>query len=120
MAKHGREHLYLHLVLEPVGLPPSEQTVFLSPPRFLALPRGRPQVTVHAVSPTEFAVSLRSSVFLHAVELDLPGLAHALSDNYFDLHPGVTKIVRLSVRKKTTVRVVRARLRHQSLVDVCG
>jgi beta-mannosidase len=120
MARHGRDNLLLRLLLETAGQPTSEQSVFLSSPRFLNLPRGRAQVSARAVSPTEFELTLQAPVFLHAVELDFSRGMHEFSDNYFDLHPGVARSVRLTLPRASTAKAVLAGLRHQSLVDVCA
>ncbi len=119
IATHGRDNLYVRLALVIGGKTVSEQTVFLSPPRFLALAHGRPTVTARRLSPTTIALTFRSRVFLHAVELEWPGEPTFTSDNYFDLHPGVAKIVRVSLSRPTPTRVLLSRLRLRSLVDVC-
>ncbi|HEX2862703.1 MAG TPA: glycoside hydrolase family 2 protein, partial [Lacunisphaera sp.] len=117
MSAHGRDRLYLRLWLTLGGRIASEQTVFLSPPRFLDLPRAKPRVAVRAAGPGEVDIILRSPAFLHAVTVDIPGMRHQASDNYFDLHPGVARTVRVTLARPLSVRAVRARLRLRSLVD---
>jgi beta-mannosidase len=119
LAQHSRDRIYLRIGLEIDRKTVSEQTVFFSPPRFLELPRGRTRMTARVLSPTLIELKLRSPVFLHAVEIDFPGLSHQVSDNYFDLYPGVVKTVQMTVTKRIASRTLLARLRTRSLVDVC-
>ena len=51
MAKHGRDNLYLRIALEIGGVRVSEDTVFLAPPRFLALPKAKTAVAIKMLSP---------------------------------------------------------------------
>jgi len=117
MAKHGRDNLYLRLGLEVARKTVSEQTVFLSPPRFLDLPRGTARVTARSLTANEFELTFRSPVLLHAVAFELPGLVHTATDNYFDLHPGIAKIIRLTLSHRITAEKILARLRTRSLID---
>jgi beta-mannosidase len=118
-AKHGRDQIYVRIWLEIGHQTVSEQTLFLSPPRFIELPRGRARVIARTISSTEIELRLNSPVFLHAFELNLTGLSHQISDNYFDLYPGVVKTVRVILDKKIKPMALLSRLQMRSLVDVC-
>jgi beta-mannosidase len=95
----------------------SQQTVFLTPPRFVALPRGEARVRVRLRTPTEAVCTFRSSAFLHAVALDVESHEFQANDNFFDLYPGEAKEVTLVLKRATTRREVLRALRWQSLVD---
>ncbi|HVU15957.1 MAG TPA: glycoside hydrolase family 2 protein [Candidatus Didemnitutus sp.] len=117
MDKHGRDHLYVRLILESNGETLSEQSVFLTSPRFLALPAGAPRVTAKAVSPNEIDLTFVAPVFLHAVDCNVRGLHASLSDNFFDLYPKVPRTIRVTLPRPTSTKTLLARLRTHSLVD---
>jgi len=114
--QHGRRQLYLRIWLEIAGQPVSQQTVFLTAPRFLNLRRGPVQCTVHAHSVNTVDVAFSSPVFQHRVEFDLPGLEYRASDNFFDLYPGVAHRVTVHAHGLTEADFLH-RLTTRSLVD---
>ncbi len=119
LARHGRDHVYLRVTLETADHPRSEETIFLTPPRFLELPRGKITATLRKLSPTEQELTLVSPVFQHRVEVELPGLDHALDDNFLELYPEEPRTLRLTLAKPTrqTPAALQKRLRLRSLVD---
>ena len=117
MALHGRDNLHLRIALVIRGRRVSEETVFLSPPRFLNLPRARTKIALRKVSDTEFDFTFRTSTFQHRFAFDLPGLAHRSSDNYFELYPDEPRTIRVALARPATAAVLRKTLVHQSLVD---
>lgn len=117
MQTHGRDHLYLRIALDLGGITVSEETVFLTPPRFLDLPRGRIKVTARAVSPREIDLTLTSPVFQHRVHADAPGLAFTADDNFVELYPGEPKTIRFALTKPLKPKALLSRLRTASLVD---
>ena len=117
LAAHGRDHLYLRLALDVGGARVSEDTVFLAPPRFLSLPRGRTAAAVRLRSPTEAELTFRSPVFQHRFAFDLRGVAHRAGDNYFELYPGERKTVTVAFDRPQTAARLRRTLTWRSLVD---
>ncbi len=117
MAQHGRDNLHLRIALVLRGRRVSEETVFLAPPRFVNLPRARTAAKFAKVGATEYDVTFRTSAFQHRFAFDFPGLAHASSDNYFELYPDEPKTVRVTFAQPATVAQLRGVLTHQSLVD---
>ena len=117
MRQHGRDNLHLRLALVIRGQRVSEETVFLSPPRFLNLQRARTAAKFKKISATEWDVTFRTSAFQHRFAFDFPGLVHTSSDNYFELYPDNTKTVRVTFASAVTVAQLRKALTHQSLVD---
>jgi beta-mannosidase len=117
MARHGRDNLYLRISLETAGVRVSEDTVFLTPPRFLALPRAKTAVTIKLRSPKRATLTFASPAFQHRFAFALPGLEHQCSDNYFELYPGEKKTVEVEfVRPLSAARIKRV-LTFRSLVD---
>jgi beta-mannosidase len=117
MRRHGRDNLYLRIALEIGGTRVSEETVFLTPPRFLALPKARTAAAIRMNSPTKAMLTFVSPVFQHRFAFDLPGLVHRSSDNYFELYPREKKTVIVEfIRAQTAARLKRA-LTWRSLVD---
>jgi beta-mannosidase len=117
MAKHGRDNLYLRIALEIDGERVSEDTVFLAPPRFLALPKARTAVTVKLQSPTRALLTFTSPAFQHRFAFDLPGIAHQSSDNFFDLYPLEKKAVEVELAHPQTLARLKRALVFRSLVD---
>jgi beta-mannosidase len=117
MARHGRDNLHLRIALLIGGRRVSEETVFLSPPRFLNLLKARTRVQIAAASPTEFDLTFRTTAFQHRFAFELPGLSHRSSDNYFELYPDEPKRVRVTCAEASTVAEIRRKLKYQSLVD---
>ena len=102
MAGHGAGNLYLHVLLTVDGHTVSEDTVFLTAPRFLNLPHAPVDATVAAAAGEGegvFDLEFRSAVFQHRVKFELGGLAYRASDNFFDLHPHWPHRVRVRLKK---------------------
>jgi beta-mannosidase len=117
LTRHGRERVYLRVALVVDGTTVSEDTVFLTAPRFVALPKAATRVAVRVLTPTCALLTFRSPVFQHRFAFDLPGHAHRASDNYFELYPGEAKEVRVEFERPVTKIRIQQRLRHLSLVD---
>ena len=115
---HTRDRVYLRIALDIDGVTVSEDTVFLTPPRFLDLPRPKKTATtIKLLTPTKALLSFTSPVFQHRFAFDLPGLVHTVSDNYFELYPREKKEVVVEFAKPITKARLTAALRFHSLVD---
>ena len=99
MRRFGREQLYLRIALELAGRRVSEETVFLTPPRFMDLPQRPVRITVRALTPTSARLTFRSPGFHHRLGFELPGLPHTATDNYFELYPGEPRTVEVTFEK---------------------
>lgn len=117
IALHGRDHLYLRIALEIDGTRVSEETVFLAPPRFVALPKARTEVTVRSLTPQRALLTFRSDAFHHRFAFELPGLAHHSSDNFFELYPREKREVLVDFDQPTTKAAIARALSWQSLAD---
>ncbi|MDB6167746.1 MAG: csxA 1 [Verrucomicrobia bacterium] len=117
LARHGRDHLYLRIALDIDGRRASEETVFLAPPRFIALPKPKTEARVRRLDARHALLSFRSEVFQHRFAFDLPGIAHSASDNYFELYPRERKEVRIELARSATKAAIERALRYRSLAD---
>jgi beta-mannosidase len=117
MEKYGRDNVVLRVALEVDKVRVSEETVFLAPPRFIALRPAKTTLRIKSVSPNEVALTLISDRFQHRFAFELEGIPHLSSDNFFDLYPGETKIVTLKLGRKVTPAQLKAKLKYRSLVD---
>jgi beta-mannosidase len=117
LAKHGRDTLYLRIGLEVDGRIVSEDTVFLTPPRYIALPKPETAISVSMTTPTHALVTFSSPVFQHRLAFDLTGIAHRSSDNFFELYPGETKTIEVEFCHPQTQADVCAALTSHSLAD---
>jgi beta-mannosidase len=95
----------------------SEDTVFLTAPRFLQLLKPRTKVVFRLDSPKRARVTFSSSVFQHRFTFDLPGISHQSSDNYFELYPSEPKTVALEFAQPQTLKKLQRAVTHHSLVD---
>lgn len=117
MAVHGRDHLYLRIALDIGGETVSEDTVFLTPPRFLDLPRAKVKTKAERLAPSRVRLTFQSPVFLHRFHFDLSGLAHETSDNFFDLYPDEPKSVVVTLKQPKASTILLKKLTTASLVD---
>jgi beta-mannosidase len=117
LATHGRDHLYVRIALEIDGLRVSEETVFLTPPRFVALPKPKTTATIRMLAPQKALLTFRSPVFQHRFAFELPGLPHHSCDNYFELYPNEKKEILVEFAEPVTKTALAKALTFQSLVD---
>ena len=121
MAEHTAAKIYLHVLLTVDGRTASEDTVFLTAPRFLDLARAPVAATVRAgAGAGEFEIEFSSPVFQHRVKFGLDSLAYRASDNFFDLHPHWPHKVRVRLKPgagAVTAADLQAKLRTMSLAD---
>ncbi|MBX3737560.1 MAG: glycoside hydrolase family 2 protein [Candidatus Didemnitutus sp.] len=117
IAAHDRGALYLRVALDIDRTRVSEDTVFLTAPRFMDLPRATTHAQTELLSPRQAQVSFLSPVFQHRFAFELPGLAHKASDNYFELYPREPKTVTLDFARPVTLARLREALQWRSLAD---
>jgi beta-mannosidase len=118
MKTYGARNICLRIRLETEDGAISEDTVFLTAPRFIEFPRVPIAITVERLAKREFRLVLDSSVLQHAVEIDLPDIAHTLEDNFFDLYPGEPRRVQLCTEKAAILAEIKRTLTVRSLADV--
>jgi beta-mannosidase len=118
--RHGRDRLYLRLILETGGKRVSEDTIFLTAPRFVALPRPVTKVAVRLKTPRMALLRFTSPVFQHRFAFDLSGIRHTASDNFVELHPNESREVTVILAQPATAARVRRALRWQSLADLAA
>jgi beta-mannosidase len=118
MKAHGARNICLRIRLETDAGAISEDTVFLTAPRFIEFPRIPISTTVERATQREFQLGFHSRGFHHAVQIDLPGIAHKFGDNFFDLYPGETRKVRVCTEKAAMLAEIKRALTIRSLADV--
>jgi beta-mannosidase len=119
LREFGREHIYLRIALDVAGTRASEDTVFLTLPRFMDLPRPRTRHSIRMKAPGRAVIALTSPVFQHMFELDFAGLAFTCSDNFFDLYPGERRLVEVAFADPVKRADVSRAIAHRSLADTC-
>lgn len=120
MQTHGRDNLIIRLSLMIDGARVSENTVFLTPPRFIPLQKANTRVQVKRLgSDNRFALTFASDVFQHCFQFDLAGMDYSASDNCFDLYAKQPRTVEITLNKpaQATVAEVTKALGFYSLVD---
>lgn len=117
LAVHGRDRVLLRFSLDIGGRCVSEDSVFLVPPRFIALPKARSKVGIELITPQRARLTFTASAFLHRFAFELSGVAHRASDNYFELFPGEPKGVEVELTKPHTVARLQRALKYCSLSD---
>jgi beta-mannosidase len=117
LAKVGRDRIYLRIALDIGGRRVSEDTVFLTSPRFLDLPKARTSTSIRMRSTTRAEVTFRSPVFQHRLAFDFPALAFTCSDNHFELYPGEPKRVTVEFARPVSAARLGRLISHRSLAD---
>lgn len=116
LAKHGRDSLVLRIALDVGGRCVSEDSVFLTPHRFLRLPEDtRTKATIRLRDPRRAELTFRSAVFQHRFAFELPGLPHRASDNYFELFPNEPRTILVEFARPVTRARLQRTLRWRSL-----
>jgi beta-mannosidase len=117
LAKHDRDEICVRIGLDIDGERVSEETVFLSPPRFLALPKAETAVEIKIAKNGDALLGFRSPTFQHRFAFDLAGLEYEASDNFFELYPRERKTVRVKLTRPVTEPKLRRALTYRSLAD---
>ena len=117
MKKYGPENLFLHATLSNQSGVLSEQTVFLTAPRRLRLPKGRIKTKVIRVQRGLFEVEVESPVFQHAVWITVRGEKVHASDNFFDLLPGKKRKIRVKTSRPLNTSEMSEKISLFSLRD---
>ncbi len=114
---HGRENLYLRIALDIDGACVSEDTVFLTAPRFLELPRAPIRIKLRKEKPGHATLTVVSSVFHHRCQIDVSCPGVTPGENYFDLYPNEPRTIPVSHPSSTPLAQIKAATRVSSLVD---
>ncbi len=118
LKKHSRDSLYVRFALEVGGATVSEDTAFLTPPRFLALPKAKKiAAAIKLTSPKSAELTFKSPVFQHRFAFDFAGIDFHAADNFFELYPNESKRVTVTFDKPVTLARLKKTLAHHSLAD---
>jgi beta-mannosidase len=93
----GKNNAYIRVLLSDAqtGEVLSRNTALFTAPRFLELRREPIRIEQNEVAPGEIEIALTASTFHYGAFLQQPDGAQ-LSDNFFDLFPGETRVLKLS------------------------
>ncbi|HXQ79951.1 MAG TPA: glycoside hydrolase family 2 protein [Opitutaceae bacterium] len=117
LARFGRDRIYLRIALDVAGRRASEDTVMLTTPRFMELPKPRTRISIRMRSPQRASIAFTSPVFQHRFAFDFPRLAFTCTDNYFELYPGETRTVEVRFGRPVAAARLRRSILHRSLAD---
>ncbi|MEO7414768.1 MAG: glycoside hydrolase family 2 protein [Opitutaceae bacterium] len=117
LAQHSRDRVFLRIALEIGDQRVSEDSVFLTPPRFITLPPARTRAVIKLANPKRATITFTSPVFQHRFTFDFPGVPHRSNDNYFELFPREARTIEVAFRRAQTLSRLERVLTHQSLVD---
>ncbi len=117
MEKYGAPSLYLRAELAMGGKIVSRQTVYLTAPRNMELPRDPIRIGLKKTAPRCYELTLSSRVFQPSTAFELPGISHRADDNFISLYPDEPRRLTLRTAKDLPVAALRQRLKVFSLVD---
>lgn len=117
IAQHSTDKIYVRLQLKVGRREVSNQTVFVAPARFIALPKAKTTLRVAMVDDRTAEISIRSAAFQHGFAVDLPHAGDRVSDNFFDLYPDEAKVITVHCAQATTAAKLKRALTWRSLVD---
>jgi beta-mannosidase len=100
---------YLHAVVSLDGQVVSENRLFFVEPKHMPLPRGNVRVSLKAAGKAGFELTLRATTLIKNLRIEIQGEDAVLSDNYFDIDAGTSRVVLLESGK--TRGEIRKRLR---------
>lgn len=86
---------YVHVRLLTGSSLLSENRYFFKEPKHLKLPRAIVTTDVHQVGDRRFSADVRTDAFAKNVWLSVKGHDTVVSDNYFDLEPGGSRVILL-------------------------
>ena len=117
IAKFKAGNLVLRVWLEINRKIVSQNTVFLTAPRNMDLPRAPIEINVVDSGPGEFEIEFISPVFQYQVQFAIPGSKHRATDNYFDLYPDIPHRVEVKFTKSISAKELTKRIQTMSLAD---
>ncbi len=118
IAAHGQHNLVLRTHLSTDNGHASENTTFLTAPKRIEFPQVAIKLTVKKSSKGSYAITASADRIAYQVYLNLDeAIPHRLSDNFFDLFPGETKMLTLRTEQDLPVSEIRKLLSARSYVD---
>jgi beta-mannosidase len=117
MQRWGAEKLILQLSLKAGAKRLSENTIFLTAPRFMELPKAGIRAEAHKTAPGRFELKFSSPAYQHQVRFSLGALGLRASDNFFDLYPGQGRRISVRTARDLALAQFKRRLRIRSLTN---
>ena len=112
---HRARNIFLRVRLETKNGGRSQDTVFLTAPRFINLPSAPILHRVKRRGDREFELTFHSKSFHHQVQFELEGLLHRAEDNFFELYPDEAQIIRLTTKQPVKPEEITRRIEVRSL-----
>jgi len=104
----------LTVILEKDGNTLYEETKTVQEPKYLKLPKSSVEVETAKLDKGKFKVSLKSDVYTKALWLRLDGVKAKFTDNFFDLIPGKSKTIEVSIEKDLSPSEFEKRLKLEA------
>lgn len=117
LARHSRDEIYVRVSLQLGGKTVSEETVFLTAPRFVRLPKAKVKTQFARLDDRRIELTFKAAALKHRFAFDLTGIDYRADDNFVELYPDEPKTVIVTLAKAQTVAQLRKRLSTRSLVD---
>ena len=83
-------------------------------PKDLKLPISEIQTKVNQMDDKSFEVSFESKVYVKAVKIEVNGRKTKFSDNFFDLLPNKTKVIKCHLDQATSMTIFNEMLKYQA------
>ena len=116
--KHGAANLLVRLEVRHEQELLSENTVLCDLPKFISWRKSPIETSIQPCSPRKFRIDLKTALPQYQVFLDLPGLKHELTDNFFEVWPDQVRSTVLSLDCDLDVADLGERLKIFSIADV--
>lgn len=117
ISRYGREKLYLRIYLQTSDNILSQNTVFLTAPRFIEFSKEKVSFKVNVTAPNTFKITFLPKHFYHQVVCKLINTRLCASDNYFDLYPEVPYTITIFPEKSISFEDFSNQFSVKSLVD---
>lgn len=115
---HGRNDLLIRTRLTSEGYEDSVNTTFITAPKRLPFLAPKIKTKVSKGVDGAFDIEVTTDKIAYQVYLNLDGaIPHRLSDNFFDLYPGETKVVTIRPLAELKIKDVRDALKVYSYRD---
>jgi beta-mannosidase len=117
MQTHGAANLLLRLEVTHEQELLSENTVLCDLPKFISWRKSPIEISIEPRSRRKFRIDLKSALPQYQVFLDLPGVKHELTDNFFEVWPDQVRSTELSLDCDLEVGALRERFKIFSIAD---
>lgn len=115
MKKYGASNLYMHAQLLIDGEVVSRRSAFLTAPRYMSLEKKPIDVKIKPAKNGRYTLRFSSKAFHHAVAFHIKEISYRAEDNFFDLLPGKSYSVDITLQRELPIAKLRKALEVTSL-----